>query len=237
MRTILTAVVLSGAVLVADRGVSLAQTGQTGETGQTTTQGQAPAKPAQNGSTAQQGAPETEDQPISASDFVYVAAMSMLFDIEAARLAGERASDPAVRAFAKKLVADRQPALEALRAAATGEEAPSELDKEDRQIIDSLAKEKGAEFDAAFVGMMIDSNEDALELHQEFSQGAKDEKLRAYVASRLDPLAATMKEAEELEEKLDGAGQGAAGAREGQQTGQETGKQNGQETGKQGGGK
>lgn len=235
MRTILTAVVLSGAVLAAHGGVSLAQTGQTGPT---TTQGQAPAKPAQGGSTAQQGAPETEDQPISASDFVYVAAVSILFDIEAARLAAERASSPAVRDFAKKLIADRQPALEALRAAAAGEEAPSELDKEDRQIIDNLAKEKGADFDAAFIGMMIDSNEDALDLHQEFSQGAKDEKpgtekLRAYVATRLDPLARTMKEAEQLEEKLDGTGQGAAGAREGQETGKETG----QETGKQGGGK
>lgn len=219
MRTILTAVVLSGAVLVVDHGGPLAQTAQTGQGEQTVTQGQAPAKPAQAGPMAQQGAPETEDQPISASDFVYVAALSMLFDLEVARLAAERASDPAVRAFAKKLIADREPALEALRAAAAGEETPSELDKEDRQIIDSLATEKGAEFDAAFVGLMIDSNEDALELHQEFSQGAKDDKLRAYVASRLEPLGATMKEAEQLEEKLDGAGQGAAGAREGQQGG------------------
>lgn len=194
--------------LAACAAALLLQTGlATAQSGAQTEQAPYSSRPSQDSD--QVGEPER----LTAQDFVQLAATSILFDIEAASLAGQRAQDGGVRAFAGRLLADRRAALEDLRRAAGGAQVPAELDDDNRRIVDALAGEQGAEFDTAFVGMMVDAQEDAIDLYEEFAESADDDALEDFVNARLETLRALVEEARQLDASLSSAAQGAPGAR------------------------
>ncbi len=199
MRKMLSLVAVS-AIFFA-QGPSLAQTGQGPDDWDRTRPGVA----GEPGSGVQ--APDSEvgvqTERLSPEDFIYLAAMSFLFDIEVAQLAMTRAEDGAVRAFAGRILADRRASLDALRLSAAAGEAPAELDDDNRRIVEALAKEQGADFDVSFVGMMVDAHEDALDLYQEFMEATADDWLRSFVGTRVTRLRAALEEARQLESALE----------------------------------
>jgi len=154
-----------------------------------------------------------ETERLTAQDFVQLAATSILFDIEAANLASQRAQDGDVRDFAGRVIADRRAALDDLRRAAGGAQVPAELDDENRRIVEALAGEQGAEFDKAFVGMMVDAQEDAIDLYEEFAESADDDTLEDFVNARLETLRALAEEARQLDASLSSGASDAPGIR------------------------
>lgn len=162
------------------------------------------------GPQAQRSEAQGEAERLTTDDFVYLAAMSILFDIEVARLAVERAEEGAVRAFARRILADRRASLAGLRLSAAAGNLPDELDEGNRRIVEALGEERGADFDASFVGMMIDAMEDTLDLYDEFIEAAADDGLVAFVTARSDALRVTLQEARQLESALEAAGYGAS---------------------------
>ncbi|MBX9759628.1 MAG: DUF4142 domain-containing protein [Beijerinckiaceae bacterium] len=203
MRKILTLVALSAVFL--GQGPSWAQTGE--GSGEWRRPGAA-AGPGADGQ-AQYGEGEGEEQGeaerLSPDDFIYLASVAILFDMEVARLAMEKAQDGSVRAFAGRILADRQESLERLRSSAAASNAPLELDEDNRRIVEALGKEQAADFDASFVGMMVDAHEDALDLYEEFRDAAVDDRLRDFVASRIEALRALLEEARSLDAAMEGA--------------------------------
>lgn len=204
MRKILTLVALSA--ILAGQGPAWAQTGQNGTDWRRPGASAGPDAAGQAQSGEDEGEEQGEAERLSPDDFFYLASVAILFDMEVSRLAMERAQDGSVRAFASRVLADRQGALERLRSSASASNAPAELDDDNRRIVEALGKEQGADFDASFVGMMVDAHEDALDLYEEFRDNAVDDRLREFVTSRVETLRSLLEEARSLDAAMEKEG-------------------------------
>jgi putative membrane protein len=98
----------------------------------------------------------------SDDDFVRDVSLKNMAEIELSRMALEKASSPALKAYAQTIVEDHGAAGDKLKSAVSGEsiEWPSQLDDKHKKAAGELRKEQGADFDRDFVKAMIESHQD-----------------------------------------------------------------------------
>lgn len=131
--------------------------------------------------------------------FVTKAADSGATEINLAKLAAERASNPEVKSFAQKLIEDHQQVSSELKSLATQKNVT--LDDEDLgsdRAYKRLSKKSGMEFDQEFVEHMIDDHEDSVKRFEKASTDAKDPELRAFAAKHVDHLREHLQKAQSL---------------------------------------
>src|SRR5690606_11305047 len=136
-------------------------TGGTGATqGTAAANDQAAAAAAAQGAAAAASSPaatakDGKAAPISPKgrEFLFQAATSGLFEVEAARLAGEKATEPEIKAFASMLLVDHSKANAELNVLASmgGVVLPNEMAANKRSELDRLAGQNGADFDREYV--------------------------------------------------------------------------------------
>jgi putative membrane protein len=138
--------------------------------------------------------------------FLKQAAEDGLYEVTAARLATERASDSAVKAFASMLVEELSMANDKLRqlAASNNLTLPTEVTSERQRQIDKLSKATpGPEFDRQFVQTIgIKDHKNDIDLFEKASRNATSPEVRAFAQSTLSALKAHL----EAAKKLPGAG-------------------------------
>ena len=127
---------------------------------------------------------------LTTSEYILQAAMSDLFEIEASKLAVEKADNKDVKAFAERLVKDHAASLKTLTEAAqrgqSGVTPPSELDGEHKARIALLRNASGADFDKLYVDMQSGAHEHALKLHGAYAKSGDNGELKA-VAAEIKP--------------------------------------------------
>ena len=98
----------------------------------------------------------------SDDDFVRDIALKNMAEIELSRMALDKASAPALKAYAQTIIDDHETAGNKLKSAVSGEsiEWPSQLDEKHTKAAGELGKEQGAEFDREYVKTMIESHQD-----------------------------------------------------------------------------
>lgn len=122
--------------------------------------------------------------------FVRKAAMGSLAEIEFGKLAQQKASSDEVKQFASRMVQDHSKANDELKqvASAKGIEVPSELDKKHKNDYDRLNKLSGAEFDRAYMSLMVDDHKkDVADFKKEADSG-KDADVKSFAAKTLPTL-------------------------------------------------
>ncbi|MBT2245984.1 DUF4142 domain-containing protein [Sphingobium sp. BHU LFT2] len=106
-------------------------------------------------------------------EFADAAAKSDAFEIEAAKLAATNAQSPAVKEFAKMMVAAHTESTAKIKAAAKAASpaiAPNATLTEDQaDDLAELKALKGAEFDKEYMDGQADAHEDALELMRKYA--------------------------------------------------------------------
>ena len=124
--------------------------------------------------------------PASASEFVDKAAASDLYEIEAGKLAAEKASDAAIKSFGQMLSADHAKSSADLKAAAAKAEPavtpPTALPADKQAKVDALKAASGAEFDRLFVEQQIEAHSQALELLNSYAAGGDSQPLKEFAA-------------------------------------------------------
>jgi putative membrane protein len=82
-------------------------------------------------------------------------------EIKLGQLAAERASNPQVKQFGRRMVTDHQKANNELKQVASKMSVtlPTEPDQEHQELADRLSKLKGAEFDREYMKAMVDGHE------------------------------------------------------------------------------
>ncbi|MGZ5194985.1 MAG: DUF4142 domain-containing protein [Ramlibacter sp.] len=140
--------------------------------------------------------------------FIENAAKGGLFEVQVAKRAESRASDPAVKDFARMLVDQHANANNELTQLANGKgfALPAAPGFMQRHSVNSLAKRSGADFDKHFV------SEVGIKDHQadikEFEKAAKDVKdadLKAFIDKTLPTLREHLAQAQKLPEAGNGA--------------------------------
>lgn len=197
-------------------GVSLAQTsGSSGSPGSSTgssmTGGR--AAPAAQPGTGTRNTEARKDDQLARSDrkFIQDAAESGMFEVEVAQLGASKATDPAVKDFANKLVQDHQQANNELVQLANSKhvELSAAPDRAKRHATEKLGKKSGAEFDKDFVKEVgIKDHEKDIRKFEKAANDVKDPELKAWVQKTLPHL----REHYAIAQKLPEAGKGNAAA-------------------------
>lgn len=137
--------------------------------------------------TAQQGAHQTAKSAkpmgkVSTTAFVPQAQMSDLYEIEAGRIAVQRAKSAEVKAFAQRMVDHHTMAASKFSSAvreAKLNAAPPALDTEHLNKLEALRTASVTAFDRMYVTQQVEAHETALKLHRTYASGGDKAPLKA----------------------------------------------------------
>jgi putative membrane protein len=137
-------------------------------------------------------------------DFLMDAAMGGMMEVELGRVAAQQAASEGVKQFGQRMVDDHSKANTELMTLATskGITLPTELDAKHREHVTKLSAMSGAEFDRAYMNMMVsDHNKDVAAFEKESTKGG-DPDLKAFATKTLP----TLKEHQQMAKALHGQG-------------------------------
>jgi putative membrane protein len=156
-------------------------------------------------SAAISGTAATAALPAPDIAFVTKAAESGRFEVEVGKLALEKATDPAIKAFARMLVDDHTAANDKLRQIASGHQLPlpAALPEDKKRELEQLGKLSGAEFDRRFVKMVgIGDHRHDIGEFEKAGQTAQSPDVKRFAETTLT----TLKKHLEAAQRLPGAG-------------------------------
>jgi putative membrane protein len=133
------------------------------------------------------------------ADFVGMAAVSDMFEIESSKLAQQKA-DAASKAFAAKMVADHSKTSSELKSLAQRAkvEVPKQMDSAHQQKLDKLKGLSGDNFDSEYDSMQVQAHEDAVSLFERYAKGGENAGLKQFATKTLPHLQQHLKMAREL---------------------------------------
>ena len=137
-------------------------------------------------------------------DFAMNAAKGGQMEVQLGRLATSKGKNAAVRSFGHRMVTDHTKAGNKLKAIAMkkGLTLPTEMDPDQKAEMDQLSKLSGAEFDRAYMNLMVSDHEkDVSEFETEANSGA-DPQLKAFAATTLPTLKIHLRLAKQTAEKV-----------------------------------
>ena len=139
-------------------------------------------------------------------DFIMEAAMGGMMEVELGRLAAQQGMSEAVKQFGQRMVDDHSKANTELMSIAStkGITLPTALDDKHREHVTKLSAMSGAEFDRAYMKMMVnDHNKDVKAFERQSTRGA-DADLKAFAGKTLP----TLQEHLQMAKTLDGSQRG-----------------------------
>lgn len=127
---------------------------------------------------------------LSGEKFATKAAQGGMTEVALGKLAGQKASLPAVKEFGRMMVADHTKIGEKLESIALIEkiEVPDSLDSAHQKAVNKLAGLQGAAFDEAYVESMVNDHEKTIALFKEASANCTNAELKAFASATLPML-------------------------------------------------
>jgi putative membrane protein len=150
-----------------------------------------------------------EDSFEDAADFAMKAADAGMFEVEAGKLAAQKASAANVKSFAERMVKDHTKANNELKALAAKKKItlPAMVSKKHQDKLDKLAKLSGTDFDEEYMEIMDKDHEKDVKLFEKASESNDiDAEVKAFAAKTLPTLrmhAEMADSGEEMAEKHD----------------------------------
>ena len=122
--------------------------------------------------------------------FVHQASGAGLAEVQAGKMALERAASAEVKAFGQRMVDDHTQANHELTTLAQAKHIPvtNKLDQKHQAMADKLATLHGAEFDQAYMAGQLADHEEAVRLFTTQAKQGKDAELKAFAAKILPAL-------------------------------------------------
>lgn len=121
--------------------------------------------------------------------FANNAAGGGMAEIELSKLAQQKSTSTKIKNFAAMMVTDHSKAGDTLAMIAKNKNItlPTTLDADHQKKLDDLSKKSGADFDKAYVKIMVDDHNGALKLMQDEASNGKDADLKAF-AGKVAPV-------------------------------------------------
>ena len=122
--------------------------------------------------------------------FTNEAAQGGMAEVQLGRLAAEKATDPSVREFGQRMIADHSRANAELKtlAAKKGMQLPNEVNSDQKSMMDKLSKLSGAEFDKEYMSAMLKDHEDDVKAFETQSKDGNDADVKSFAAKTLPTL-------------------------------------------------
>jgi putative membrane protein len=177
---------------------------------------------------AQTGAPVTtkaDAPPISDPKFIEQATAAGKAEVEAGKIAAQKATNPDVKSFAQEMIRDHEKANAELAKLAdksgappTGSKGSPPLDAAGaagKQSAQSLSGLSGAQFDREYMITQVKDHEEAVKLYETQAASSKDEQLRNFATAQLPVLKQHLERAHAIADPLvsSEASSGTAGSK------------------------
>jgi putative membrane protein len=136
--------------------------------------------------------------------FLATAAQSDVNEIKLSQLAEKKATNPAVKSFARKMVAEHTKMSASMKpfGESWGLSAPTDLDDDHKKEYSKLNGLSGADFDKEYMDVMASDHSKALDLFTDEAKDTKDAKFRPVVLKGKSMVAAHKNMADDLQKKL-----------------------------------
>lgn len=136
--------------------------------------------------------------------FLATASQSDINEIKLSQLAENKASNPAVKAFARKMVSEHKKLSASMKpfADSWGMTLPTDLDDDHQKTYARLNGLSGADFDKEYMEQMVNDHSKALDAFTEEVKDTKDMKFKTAVLKGKTVVAAHKNMAYDLEKKL-----------------------------------
>lgn len=133
--------------------------------------------------------------------FLAEAAQDGRAEMELGQLANSKASSPAVKRLAQKIVADHTKLNQQLESLPQASQAlqSATVPEEERSAIDRLSQLSGKEFDQAFVEQVVQEHENAVSRFKEASATAQDPDVKQFASRALPGLEQHLQMAKSLQ--------------------------------------
>ncbi len=142
----------------------------------------------------------------TAVDFVPKAAASDMFEIEAAKVADTRSTNPEVKDFAKMMGETHTKSSAALSAAlavsGVGIAPPAALPKDLQDKLDDLNKADAKDFDKKYIDGQEEAHQKALDLLTRYANDGDTPALKSFATAQISTVQAHLDSAKALKEKL-----------------------------------
>ena len=129
---------------------------------------------------------------MSVATFIERARAGNAFEIESSRMALEKATQPALKNYARTMIDDHTRADQKLVSIARGMgQAPDQnvqMEPKQRRQLEALAKASGAEFDKLYASDQLEAHQMAVQLYQTYADQGSDEKMRQFASTTLPTL-------------------------------------------------
>jgi putative membrane protein len=116
----------------------------------------------------------TAEMTSTLKGFVQAAAMSDMYEVEAGKIAEQRAGNADVKSFAEKMVKAHTMTSEKVKAMLVDEKSavmpPATLDDRHQAMIDELRGAKDADFDGRYLSQQVDAHKEALILMKGYAK-------------------------------------------------------------------
>lgn len=212
-------------IAILSLGLAVGASAQTGSTGTTTGAGTGAAtgttgspKGSTAGATSAASKGSTSASATASSQlshgerkFLEEAAIGGMAEVQMGQLASQNAQSDQVKQFGQRMVTDHGKANDQLKqiASAKGVTLPTDLDAKHKRDHDRLAKLNGADFDRAYMKMMVsDHKKDVSDFRNE-AKSAKDAEVKSFASSTLPTLEEHLRMAQSTEEAMHGASAGS----------------------------
>ena len=135
---------------------------------------------------------------------VAVADMGML-EVEASKLALERATTPAVKQFAQTMIDEHSKANEELAGAASQKNIslPATLSEKSQKKLNDLREKSGKDFEDAYTDCMVKDHKDAVDKFKKQAEKGEDADLKAWAAGKVATLEHHLEMAKDVEKTVD----------------------------------
>jgi putative membrane protein len=146
----------------------------------------------------------------SDSKFAMAAAHGGATEVELGKLAAEKGSDPAVKAFGQQMVDDHSKANDQLMSIGQQESMtlPSDMDMKQKTMYAKLKMLSGSAFDKAYVSDMVkDHEEDVKEFTREANSGS-DPKIKQFASATLPVIQGHLDKIKAIQAKIGGSAGG-----------------------------
>lgn len=137
-------------------------------------------------------------------NFIKEAAIGGLTEVELGRLAESNAQSSEVKQFGARMVQDHSAANQQLIAIATrkGVTPPTQLDEHHTRMRDRLARLRGAEFDRAYMQMMVNDHDQDTKAFRHEAQTGIDHDIRQFARTTLSVIEQHDRIAHQVDESL-----------------------------------
>ena len=124
------------------------------------------------------------------ADFAVKAANGGMTEVQLGEYALKNATDKSVKDFGNMMVKDHSKVDDELKALATSKNIalPAKVGEDKTDMMTDLMKNKGKDFDKAYMNKMVDVHKDAIDLFQKAADGSKDSDIKAFAVKTLPTL-------------------------------------------------